>query len=66
MSPKEITLRVEHGCLEHLGGRNPTLLDGLLEALDQDLEVVRGVPYGDDRTILVLRRAVHARAADPR
>ena len=46
--------RLERTVRRHLDGP----LDGVLEGLEQDLEgFVRGVPYGDDRTILVLRRA---------
>jgi serine phosphatase RsbU (regulator of sigma subunit) len=46
--------RLERTARRHLGGP----LAGLLEGLEQDLEgFVRGVPYGDDRTILLLRRA---------
>jgi len=45
--------RLEATLRRHLGGS----LDDLVEGLEQDLEgFVNGVPYGDDRTILVLRR----------
>jgi serine phosphatase RsbU (regulator of sigma subunit)/pSer/pThr/pTyr-binding forkhead associated (FHA) protein len=46
--------RVEQTVRRGLGGS----LEQVLEGLEQDLEgFVRGVPYGDDRTLLVLRRS---------
>ena len=51
--------RLEAQLRRHLEGP----LEGLLEGLEQDLEgFARGVPYGDDRTLLVLRRAALAPA----
>ena len=49
--------RLEAIVRRHLGGSLDELVEGLERELD---EFVRGVPYGDDRTVLVLRRARQA------